>query len=46
MYWSKNKVKLHIGLAKGKKLYDKRASDKDKDWKIEKQRLLKKSSKN
>ena len=43
IYWSKNKVKLHIGLAKGKKLYDKRASDKDKDWKIQKQRLLKKS---
>ena len=45
MYWNKNRVKLQIGLAKGKKLYDKRASDKDKDWKIEKQRLLKKSSK-
>ncbi len=45
MYWSKNKVKLHIGVAKGKKLYDKRASDKDKDWKLQKQRLLKKSSK-
>lgn len=46
MYWNKNKVKLHIGVAKGKKLYDKRASDKDKDWKIQKQRLLKQSSKN
>lgn len=45
MYWSKNKVKLHIGVAKGKKLYDKRASNKDKDWKIQQHRLLKKASK-
>jgi SsrA-binding protein len=42
MYWNKNKIKLHIALAKGKKLYDKRASDKEKTWKIEKQRILKK----
>ena len=42
MYWHKNKLKLHIALAKGKKTYDKRASDKERSWKIEKQRLLKK----
>lgn len=45
MYWSKNKIKLDIALAKGKKLYDKRASDKEKTWQKEKQRLLKKSIK-
>ncbi len=45
MYWSKNKIKLQIALAKGKKTYDKRASDKEKTWKIEKQRLLKYSTK-
>jgi SsrA-binding protein len=26
LYWSKNRVKLEIGLAKGKRLYDKRES--------------------
>lgn len=43
LYWKNNRVKLQIGLAKGKKLHDKRASDKERDWKIEKQRLLKKA---
>lgn len=43
LYWKNNYVKLEIGLAKGKKLHDKRASDKERDWKIEKQRLLKKA---
>lgn len=41
MYWKNNRVKLEIGLAKGKKLHDKRASEKDRDWKMEKQRLMK-----
>lgn len=42
MYWKKNRIKLTIGLAKGKKKFDKRAMDKQKDWNIEKRRLLKK----
>lgn len=33
IYFNKNKVKLLIGIAKGKKLYDKRASIKEKDLK-------------
>lgn len=41
LYWKNNRVKLEIGLAKGKKLYDKRASEKERDWQREKQRLLK-----
>ncbi len=41
MYWKKNLVKLEIGLAKGKKLYDKRAVAKERDWQREKQRLVK-----
>lgn len=45
IFWHKNKIKLQIALAKGKKLYDKRASDKEKTWQKEKHRLLKKSSK-
>lgn len=43
LYWKKNLVKLEIGLAKGKKLYDKRAVAKERDWQREKQRLLKQS---
>lgn len=42
LYWkTNNRVKLEIGLAKGKKLHDKRASEKERDWKLQKQRLLK-----
>ena len=41
LYWKKGMAKLEIGLAKGKKLHDKRASEKDRDWKREKERLFK-----
>jgi SsrA-binding protein len=41
MYWKKGRAKLEIGLAKGKKLHDKRAVSKDRDWQREKQRLFK-----
>ncbi|BCX82175.1 SsrA-binding protein [Methylomarinovum caldicuralii] len=41
LYWKKNLVKLEIGLAKGKKLYDKRAVERERDWQREKQRLVK-----
>ncbi len=41
LYWHKNKVKLEIAIAKGKKQHDKRASEKDRDWQREKQRLAK-----
>jgi SsrA-binding protein len=43
LYWKNNRVKLEIGLAKGKKLHDKRATEKDRDWQREKQRVLKNS---
>jgi len=42
LYWKDNLVKLEIGLAKGKKLHDKRDSEKERDWIREKQRLMKK----
>jgi len=45
MYWSRGKVKFEIGLAKGKKQHDKRATEKDRDWAREKQRLFKKPKK-
>lgn len=42
LYWKNNRVKLSLGLAKGKKLYDKRATEKERDWQRQKQRLFKK----
>jgi SsrA-binding protein len=41
LYWVKNRVKLKIGLAKGKKQHDKRAAEKDRDWQRDKQRNAK-----
>jgi len=41
LYWSKGRAKLDVGLAKGKKQHDKRASDKDRDWQRQKARILK-----
>ena len=41
MYWKKGRAKLEIGLAKGKKQHDKRAADRDRDWKREKERIFK-----
>jgi len=43
MYWKKGRAKLEIALAVGKKLHDKRASEKDRDWQRQKQRILKSS---
>lgn len=40
MYWKRGKVKVEIGLAKGKKLHDKRATQKERDWNREKQRVI------
>lgn len=40
MHFAKGRVKLEIGLAKGKKQYDKRDSEKQKDWEREKARLM------
>ena len=42
LHYSKGRVKLAIGLAKGKKQYDKRETDKERDWQREQQRLLRK----
>lgn len=41
LYWKQGKVKLEIGLARGKKQHDKRADSKDRDWQREKARLMK-----
>ncbi len=44
LYWVRGKVKLEIGVAKGKKSHDKRQDIKDKDWKRDKARALKESN--
>ncbi len=36
----RGKAKVQLGIARGKKLYDKRAADKDRDWKREQARLM------
>lgn len=41
MYWKGNKVKCEIALAKGKQMHDKRATQRDRDWNRQKERLLK-----
>ena len=41
LFWKKGRAKLDVGLARGKKLHDKRASEKDREWERDKQRLLK-----
>ena len=41
LYWKHGRVKIEIGLAKGKQKHDKRAAEKDRDWKRDKQRIMK-----
>ena len=41
MYWKKGMAKLETGLAKGKKQHDKRATEKDRDWQRDKERMFK-----
>ncbi len=40
LYWKEGKAKLEIGLAKGKKQHDKRATEKDRDWERDRARAL------
>ena len=41
LHWAKGRAKLEMGLAKGKQNADKRATIKERQWKRQKQRLLK-----
>ena len=45
LHYKKGFVKCEIGLAKGKKQYDKRAVEKEKDWKREQTRILRAANK-
>lgn len=40
LYWKGHMVKAKIGLAKGKKVHDKRETEKNRDWDRQKQRIL------
>jgi SsrA-binding protein len=40
LHFTRGRVKLEIGLAKGKKQYDKRETEKQRDWTREKARLM------
>ncbi|MFM1827656.1 MAG: hypothetical protein RLY67_1037, partial [Pseudomonadota bacterium] len=44
LHYAKGRIKLEVGLAKGKKQHDKRASEKDREWDRERQRLLREST--
>ncbi|MBT4747097.1 MAG: SsrA-binding protein, partial [Candidatus Thioglobus sp.] len=45
MYWKRGRVKLEIGVAKGKKAHDKRQDVKSRDWQRDKNRVLKENNK-
>jgi SsrA-binding protein len=40
LHWRNGRAKLEIGLAKGKKQHDKRATEKDRDWQRDKARVM------
>ena len=44
MYFKKGKAKIELAVAKGKKLHDKRATKKDRDWNRDRSRYFRKSS--
>lgn len=46
LHYTRGRIKMDVGLAKGKKQYDKRADAKEKEWKREQQRMLKTSTRN
>lgn len=41
LHFSKGRIKIQIGLAKGKKQHDKRDSEREKDWKREQGAIMK-----
>jgi len=44
LHYAKGRIKLEVGLAKGKKQHDKRDAEKERDWQREQQRLLRQAS--
>jgi len=44
LHYAKGRIKLEVGLAKGKKQHDKRDAEKERDWQREQQRLLRQAT--
>ena len=40
LHYTKGRIKLEVGLAKGKKLHDKLAAEKEREWQRDKSRLM------
>jgi len=40
LHYQRGRIKCEVGLAKGKKQHDKRATEKDRDWQRDKARVL------
>jgi SsrA-binding protein len=40
LYWKNGHIKLEIGIARGKKMHDKRETEKKRDWQRQKARLV------
>lgn len=45
LYWKANKVKVELGLARGKKLHDKRETERERDWQRDKARIMRERNK-
>ena len=43
LHYTKGRIKLQIGLARGKQKHDKRADEREREWQREKQRLLRRN---
>ena len=43
LHFTKGRIKLQLGLARGKQKHDKRADERDREWQREKQRLLRRN---
>jgi SsrA-binding protein len=44
VYRNRNKIKVEVALAKGKKAHDKREAIKERDWAMEQSQMMKKST--
>ena len=44
VYRTRNKIKVEVALAKGKKAHDKREAIKERDWAMEQSQMMKKST--
>ena len=45
MHYKNGRIKIQIGLAKGKKQYDKRNTEKERDWERDKARIMRAANK-